>query len=78
MAAEQSQTAMLTCKVFLVVNHPEIALTLKKCVKFKVKIIVCFTWIEQFFMNYAIFLDIVKLSHVASTKVTKVSLWMET
>ena len=31
MAAEQSQTTMLTCKVFLVVNHPEIALTLKKC-----------------------------------------------
>ena len=29
-------------------------------------------------MNYAIFLDIVKLSHVASTKVTKASLWMET
>ena len=43
MAAEQSQTTMLTCKVFSVVNHPEIALTLKKCVKFKVKIIVCFT-----------------------------------
>ena len=31
MAAEQSQTTMLTCKAFLVVNHPEIALTLKKC-----------------------------------------------
>ena len=29
-------------------------------------------------MNDAIFLDIVKLSHVASTKVTKVSVWMET
>ena len=29
-------------------------------------------------MNYAIFLDIVKLLHVASTKVTKASLWMET
>ena len=31
MAAEQSQTTMLTCKAILVVNHPEIALTLKKC-----------------------------------------------
>ena len=42
------------------------------------KIIVCFPWIERFFMNYAIFLDIFKLSHVASTKVTRVSLRMET
>ena len=29
-------------------------------------------------MNYVSFLDIVKLSHVASTKVAKASLWMET
>ena len=29
-------------------------------------------------MNYTIFLDIFKLSHVASTKVTWASLWMET
>ena len=42
MAAEQSQTTMLTCKVFLVVNHPEIALTLEKCI-IQGKIIVCFT-----------------------------------
>ena len=42
------------------------------------KIIVCFPWIERFFMNYTIFLDIFKLSHVASTKVTRVSLRMET
>ena len=59
---------MLTCKVCLVVNHPEIALTLEKCL-IQGKIIVCFTWTERFFMNYAIFLDIFKLSHVASTKV---------
>ena len=31
-----------------------------------------------FFMNYVIFLTIFKLSHVASTKVTKANLWMET
>ena len=31
MAAEQSRTTTLTCKVCLVVNLPEIALTLKKC-----------------------------------------------
>ena len=29
-------------------------------------------------MNYAIFLDIFKLSHVVSTKVTRAYLWMET
>ena len=29
-------------------------------------------------MNYAIFLDIFKLSHVASMKVMRASLWMET
>ena len=29
-------------------------------------------------MNYAIFLDLFKLLHVASTKVTRVNLWMET
>ena len=29
-------------------------------------------------MNYAIFLGIFKLLHVTSTKVTRVSLWMET
>ena len=31
MAAELSRTTTLTCKAFLVVNHPEIALTLEKC-----------------------------------------------
>ena len=59
------------------VNHPEIALTSEKCI-IQGKTIVCFTWTERFFMNYAIFLDIFKLSHVASTKVTRASLWMET
>ena len=65
---ERSRTTTLTCKTFLVVNHPEIALTLEKCL-IQGKIIVCFTWTERFFRNYAIFLDIFKLSHVASTKV---------
>ena len=31
MAAEQSQTTTLICKACLVVNLPQIALTLKKC-----------------------------------------------
>ena len=62
---------------FKVVNSPEIALTLEKCL-IQGKIIVCFPWIERFFMKYAIFLDIFKLSYVASTKVTRASLWMET
>ena len=80
MAAKQSWTTTLTkctCKACLVVNHPEIALTLEKCI-IQGKIIVCFTWTEHFFMNYAIFLDIFKLSHVVSTKVTRAYLWMET
>lgn len=36
--------------------------------------------LSDFFTNYAIFLNIFKLSHVASTatKVTKANLWMET
>ena len=59
------------------VNHPEIALTLEKCI-IQGKIIVCFTWTERLFMNYVIFLDLFKLSHFASTKVTRASLWMET
>ena len=46
----------LTCKACLVVNHPEIALTLEKCL-IQGKIIVCFPWIERFFMKCAIFLD---------------------
>ena len=29
--AKQSRTTTLTCKAYLVVNHPEIALTLEKC-----------------------------------------------
>ena len=74
MAAERSRTirsvlhVSFTYKTFLVVNHPEIALTLEKCL-IQGKIIVCFTSTESFFMNYRIFLDIFKLSHVASTKV---------
>ena len=67
----------LTCKACLVVNHPEIALTLEKCL-IQGKIIVCFPWIERIFMKYAIFLDIFKFLHIASTKVSRVSLWMET
>ena len=66
MAAERSRTTMLTCRTFLVVNCPEIALTLEKCL-IQGKIIVCFTWTEHFFTNYAIFLDIFKLSHVTSS-----------
>ena len=80
MATKQSRTATLTkctCKASLVVNHPAIALTLEKCI-IQGKIIVYFTWTEHFFMNYVIFLDIFKLSHVFSTKVTRASLWMET
>ena len=44
MAAGQSQTTMVTCtcKVSLVVNHPEIALTLEKGL-IQGKIIGCFT-----------------------------------
>ena len=38
----------LTCKACLVVNHPEIALTLEKCL-IQGKIIVFFRWIERFF-----------------------------
>ena len=60
------------------VNYPEIALTLEKFL-IKVKIIVCSTGIEFFLLSS--FLDMCKLSHVASTnktKVTKVSLWTET
>ena len=44
-AAKQSRTTMLTkctCKACLAVNHPEIALTLEKCI-IQGKIIVCFT-----------------------------------
>ena len=59
------------------VNHPEIALTLEKCL-IQGKIIVCFPWTERIFMKYAIFLDTFKFLHVASTKVSRVSLWMET
>ena len=66
MAAERSRTTMLTCRTFLAVNCPEIALTLEKCL-IQGQIIVCFTWTEHFFMNYAIFLDIFKLSHVTSS-----------
>ena len=58
MAAKESWTNTLTkctCKACLVVNHTEIALILEKCI-FQGKIIVCFTWTERFFMNYAIFL----------------------
>ena len=43
---KQSQTTTLTkctCKACLVVNHPEIALTLEKSVLIQGKIIVCFT-----------------------------------
>ena len=78
MTAERSRTTTLTSKAFLVVNHPEIALTLEKSL-IQDETIVCFPWIERFFfMNYTIFLDIFKLSHAASTKVTWASLWMET
>ena len=45
MAAEQLRTTTLTkctCKACLVVNHPEIVLTLEKC-KIQGKIIVSFT-----------------------------------
>ena len=45
MAAKQSGTATLTkctCKACLVENHPEIVLTLEKCI-IQGKIIVCFT-----------------------------------
>ena len=42
MAAERSQTTTLTYKMFLVVNRPEIAWTLEKCL-IQGKIIVCFT-----------------------------------
>ena len=38
-----------TCKACLVVNHPEIALTLEKCI-IQGKIIVCFTWTKRFFL----------------------------
>ena len=66
MAAKQSWTTRLTkctCKACLAVNHPEIVLTLEECT-IQGKIIVSFTWTEQFFTNnYAIFLDIFKLSH---------------
>ena len=44
-AAKQSRTITLTkctCKACLAVNHPEIALTLEKCI-IQGKIIVCFT-----------------------------------
>ena len=47
MAAEWSWTTTLTCKVFLVVNHPEITLTLEKCL-IQGKIIACFPCIERF------------------------------
>ena len=43
----ESWTTTLVCKVCLVVNHPEIALTLEKCL-IQGKIIVCFPWIERF------------------------------
>ena len=44
----ESWTTTHVCKVCLVVNHPEIALTLEKCL-IQGKIIVCFPWIECFF-----------------------------
>ena len=47
-------------------NHPEIAWKLGKCVIQGRN--------RRFFMNYVIFVSIFKLSHVASTKVTKASL----
>ena len=52
------------------VNDPEIAWTLGECLIQSRN--------HYFFMNYVIFVSIFKLSHVASTKVTKASLWMET
>ena len=76
MAAKQSRTTTITkctCKACLVVDHPERALTLEKCI-IEGKVIVRFPWTERFFMNYAIFLDIFKLLHVTSTKVTRASL----
>ena len=45
MPASQSQTTTITkctCKAWLMVNHPEVALTLEKCI-IQGKIIVCFT-----------------------------------
>ena len=41
MATKRSQTTLLTCKEFLIVNHPEVALTLEKCL-IQGTIIVCF------------------------------------
>ena len=52
------------------VNDPEIAWTLGECLIQSRN--------RYFFMNYVIFVSIFKLSHIASTKVTKASLWMET
>ena len=48
------------------VNDPEIAWTLGECLIQSRN--------RYFFMNYVIFVSIFKLSHVASTKVSKASL----
>ena len=79
-ATERSQTATVKgfsffCKVCLVVNHPDIALTLEKCLFQGINHCLL---LFNFFMSYAIFVLIFKLSHIASTKVTKASLWIET
>ena len=66
MAAKQSRTTTLTkctCKACLVVNHPEIALTLEKCI-IQGKI----TWIEHFFYELCTFSWYLQVNYYKSNK----------
>ena len=71
MVTEQSRAATLTSKACLVINHPEISSTLEKCfIRGKNHCFLYLNW-GLFFKNYAFFLDIFKLSHVASCTICK-------